>query len=146
MTRKSADQIPMAFSDERKCETEWLQCEQIIIDRGSKYSVTGGKVLGREDVKSLLKKIKKDRKYASATHNTWAARIEKYGAVFETKSDDGETGAGQVILHIMRKKHIVNCAIVVTRWYGGIKLQADRYKHVQDATKHIIEQLLLPEN
>lgn len=146
MTRKSADQIPMAFSDENKCTQIWVQHNNLISDRGSKYSVTGGEVHGREDVKDFLKKLKKDKKFATATHNTWAARIEREGAIFETKSDDGETGAGQVILHIMRKKKITNCAIVVTRWFGGIKLQNDRYKHVQDATKYIIEESFLAEN
>ena len=137
--RRSADQIPMAFSDEKKCETSWLQYEQIIEDRGSRYSVTGGKVLCRDDVLSLIKKIKESAEYANATHNTWAARIEKNNAVFEIENDDGETGAGKVILHIMRKQKISNCMIVVTRWFGGIKLEQDRYKHVQDATKYWID-------
>lgn len=139
MTRKSADQIPMAFSDEHKCNIDWLQCEHIIEDRGSKYSVTGGKVLGRDDVSSLIAKIKEDPSYANATHNSWAARIEKDGAIYEIENDDGETGAGKVILHAMQKTHIANCMIVVTRWFGGIKLETDRYKHVQDATRYWIK-------
>jgi len=28
---------------------------------------------------------------------------------------------------------------VVTRWFGGTHLGTDRYKHVQDATKLILE-------
>lgn len=140
MSRKSVDQIPMAFSDERKCTTDWLQCEQIIEDRGSRYSVTGGKVLGKEDVLALIKKLKENPVYANATHNTWAARIEHENAVFEIENDDGETGAGKVILYMMRKKQAVNCMVVVTRWFGGIKLETDRYKHVQDATRYWISE------
>ncbi len=132
-------QIPMAFNDEYVCQTEWQQYEKIIVDRGSKYSVTGGKVLDRASLKKFLLRVKKDKKYASATHNSWAARISRAGAIFETKSDDGETGAGQVILHQLRKQKIVNVIVVVTRWFGGIKLQADRFKHLQDATIYWVE-------
>ena len=139
MSRKSADQIPMSFSDEYHCSTAWLQCHKIILDRGSHYSVTGGKVLSREEVKVFLKKVKKDKKYAAATHNSWAARISRDGALFETKSDDGETGAGQVILHQLRKKHVVDVIVVVTRWFGGTKLQVDRFRHLQDATRYFLE-------
>ena len=134
MSRRSAKQIPMAFPDDYHCSVEWLQLHKIILDRGSHYSVTGGKVLDRESLKKFLTKVKKDRKYASATHNSWAARISRDGGIFETKSDDGETGAGQVILHQLRKQKMVDVIVVVTRWFGGIKLQADRYKHVQDGT------------
>ena len=123
----------MLFTDEFDCKTEWLQCAKIISDRGSKYSVTGGVVKSRENLKEFLKKLKKDRKYAQATHNSWAARVSKDGAVYETKSDDGETSAGQVILHQLRKQKIIDVIVVVTRWYGGIKLQADRFRHLQDS-------------
>jgi len=124
----------MLFTDEFHCKTEWLQCAKIISDRGSKYSVTGGVAKSRENLKSFLKKLKKDRKFAKATHNSWAARISHNGAVYETKSDDGETGAGQVILHQLRKQKTIDVIVVVTRWYGGVKLQADRFRHLQDAT------------
>lgn len=134
MSRKSKKQIPMLLSDEYHCAIDWKQFAKIISDRGSKYSVTGGQVKSRENIKDFLKRLKKDRKYASATHNSWAARISHDGAVFETKSDDGETGAGQVILHQLRKQKIIDVIVVVTRWYGGTKLYADRFKHLQDAT------------
>ncbi len=125
----------MAFSDERKCTTPWLQLEEIIEDRGSRYSVTGGIASGREDVQEFIYKVLQKPHYANATHNTWAARIERDNAVYETENDDGETGAGKVILNMMKKQHAVNCVVVVTRWFGGIKLETDRYKHVQDATR-----------
>ena len=88
----------------------------------------------RENLKEFLKKLKKDQKFAKATHNSWAARISHNGAVYETKSDDVVTGAGQVILHQLRKQKIIDVIVVVTRWYGGTKLFADRFKHLQDAT------------
>ncbi len=113
--------------------------EKIIEDRGSKYSVSFGKVGGREEIKKFLSKLKANKKYAKATHNTWAARIAHDGTIYETKSDDGETGAGMVILRIMQKENVTDCVICVTRWFGGTKLMGDRFKHVQNATKHAID-------
>ena len=124
------------FGDAREPREDFVLHEQIIADRGSRYSLAVGKVHGREDIKAFLKTLKKNKKYAKATHNTWAARISHEGAIFETKNDDGETGAGMVILRIMQKEDVTNCVICVTRWFGGVKLMGDRFKHVQDATKY----------
>ena len=59
--------------------------------------------------------------------------------LYETKADDGETGAGMVILTVMQKQEVQDCVICVTRWFGGVKLMGDRFKHLQDATKYAIE-------
>lgn len=129
------------FSDNREVATSFTLYEQIIEDRGSRYSVSIGRVQNREDIKKFLTQLKQNKKYAKATHNTWAARISHQGAIYETKSDDGETGAGMVILRVMQKERISNTVICVTRWFGGVKLMGDRFKHVQDATKYAIEQM-----
>ena len=59
---------------------------------------------------------------ASATHNCWAYRI---GQQYRF-SDDGEPGgtAGRPILQAIDAQLMDNTAVVVTRWYGGIKLGA----------------------
>jgi hypothetical protein len=98
--------------------------EHIIEDRGSRYSASIGKVQGREDIKNFLKQLKADKKYAKATHNSWAARISHEGTIYETKADDGETGASVVILRVMQKEEVTDCVICVTRWFGGVKTSA----------------------
>ncbi len=57
-----------------------------------------------------------------ATHNCWAYRI---GQQYRF-SDDGEPGgtAGRPILQAIEGQHCDQVAVVVTRWYGGIKLGA----------------------
>jgi putative IMPACT (imprinted ancient) family translation regulator len=85
--------------------------------------------------------LKQNKKYAKATHNSWAARISNDGLIYETKADDGETGAGMVILRVMQKEQVSDCVICVTRWFGGVKLMSDRFKHVQDATTYAIKQM-----
>ena len=123
------------FGSSKIPHTEFAVFEHIIEDRGSRYSVSLGLVHGRDDIKEFLCQLKSKKKYAKATHNSWAARISHEGAIFETKSDDGETGAGMVILRVMQKEDVTNCIICVTRWFGGVKLMGDRFKHLQDATK-----------
>ncbi len=129
------------FNDNKIPDSDFKLFEKIIEDRGSQYSVSYGKVSGKEDIKNFLKQLKKNKKYARATHNSWASRISHEGAIYETKSDDGETGAGMVILRVMQKEEVSNCVICVTRWFGGVKLMGDRFKHVQDATKYAIERM-----
>lgn len=129
------------FEDNKIPQTDFELHEMIIEDRGSRYSVSFGKVSGRNDIKKFLNKLKSNKKYQKATHNTWAARITHDGAIYETKADDGETGAGMVILRVMQKEEVSDCIICVTRWFGGVKLMGDRFKHVQDATKYAIENI-----
>lgn len=131
----------MFFDSEEQTAHEWIQLSHCAVDRGSKYSATGGRVESGEDVKAFLKRVKSDKKYLKATHNIYAARYVEDGKVVERKSDDGETGAGMVILRILRQTNFVNVVVVVTRWYGGVKLHADRFKHVQDSTRLIVEEL-----
>jgi putative IMPACT (imprinted ancient) family translation regulator len=100
-----------------------------------------GRVQGRDDIKLFLRQLKSRKKYASATHNSWATRISQDGIIYETKADDGETRAGMVILRVMQKEQVSDCVICVTRWFGGVKLMGNRFKHVQDATKYAINQL-----
>lgn len=58
----------------------------------------------------------------SATHNCWAYRI---GQDYRF-NDDGEPGgtAGRPILQAIEGQGIDRVVVVVTRWYGGIKLGA----------------------
>ncbi|KIC46891.1 hypothetical protein RA28_03930 [Ruegeria sp. ANG-S4] len=109
----------------------------VLTDRGSRYAVSGGIVSSRKDVDALLADLKSDKSYAKATHNTWAAVLPT-GAL---KADDGESGAGMVILRMMERAGISNHVIIVTRWYGGKKLGGDRFRRVQDATRDYLDHL-----
>ncbi|KUJ73343.1 hypothetical protein AVO45_14755 [Ruegeria marisrubri] len=109
----------------------------ILTDRGSKYAVTGAPATSREEVDAVLAELKTERSYARATHNTWAA-ILPTGAL---KADDGESGAGMVILRMMERAGLQNHVIIVTRWYGGKKLGGDRFRRVQDATRAYLDHI-----
>lgn len=105
------------------------QLTGVISDRGSKYAVSGGPVADRSGVDAFLKDLKRDKKFAKATHNTWAM-LGADGTPH--KGDDGEAGAGLVILRMLEREGLTDHVIVVTRWYGGKHLGGDRFRHVQD--------------
>lgn len=133
------NQSSLDFGDNQTVNDDFVLLEHVITDRGSKYSVSAGHVQSRDEIKAFLARLKQNKKYAKATHNSWAARLSRDGQIWETKQDDGETGAGGVILRILQKRDYVNTVVVVTRWFGGKQLGADRFKHVQDATKLVLE-------
>ncbi len=131
----SSKSLQMDFGNDVQVKDEFVLIDKIIKDRGSVYSVSIGRVECRDDIAEFMQKVRGyNKKFQKATHHSYAARISKDGVVYETKNDDGETGAGNVILRILQKRKFTNTIICVTRWFGGIKLQSDRFKHVQNAT------------
>ncbi|MCK0126344.1 hypothetical protein MWU76_18285, partial [Gelidibacter sp. F2691] len=75
------------FGLKKKVSAVMQQFSGFLTDRGSKYAVSGGPVQTRADVKAFLKELTRDKRYAKATHNTWAAVLPESGGV---KGDDGE--------------------------------------------------------
>ncbi|MCR8827443.1 YigZ family protein [Pseudosulfitobacter koreensis] len=110
----------------------------IVTDRGSKYAVSGVPVSSRDDIDAALKELKRDKSYAKATHNTWAAILSDAGPA---KGDDGEAGAGMVIIRMLEREDLSDHLIVVTRWYGGKHLGGDRFRHVQTCVRAYLDAL-----
>ncbi len=106
--------------------------ENALTDRGSKYAVSGGACTNAEDAKAFLKALVRRKKFAKATHNTWAVILPDGTPL---KGDDGEAGAGMVILRMLEREGIIGEVVVVTRWFGGTKLGGDRFRRVQDAVR-----------
>lgn len=114
----------------------------VIIDRKSHYTVTGFRVASREDVDIAMKKLLKQKYFQKATHNSYAFQIvTPEGMILEGKNDDGETGAGMCILRELQRKDARNLLLMVTRYFGGVHLQADRFKNVIDSCKIFFERV-----
>ena len=95
---------------------------------GASYEVNRSKFLAHvahveteEAAREFVIKIRK--KYFDATHNCSAWILGERGDK-QKSNDDGEPGgtAGNPILETIKKNELTNCAIVVTRYFGGIKL------------------------
>lgn len=113
-----------------------IQIENVLSDRGSKYAVSGGPVADRAGAEAFVKALKRKKKFAKATHNTWAVVL---GDGTHVKADDGESGAGMVILRMLERDGIEGEIVVVTRWYGGVHLSGDRFRHVQTCVRAYLE-------
>lgn len=74
------------------------------------------------EAKSFISEVNK--KYADATHNCPAYRVIGKNEIIEFSSDAGEPSgtAGLPMLNVLRRSELVNVAVVVTRYFGGIKL------------------------
>lgn len=110
----------------------------ILKDRGSRYAVSGCPVSDRAAVDQALAALSRKKPYTKATHNSWAVCFSDAGPA---KSDDGEAGAGDVILRMMARAELENHVIVVTRWYGGKHLGGDRFRHIQSCVRAYLDAL-----
>ena len=117
--------------------------DQIINDRGSKYAVSGCPIYSKADAQAAVKLLKKDKRFARASHHSWGAILTQGGAV---KNDDGEAGAGMVIIRMLEREGLKDHVIIVTRWFGGIQLGGDRFRRIQDAVRYYLDHADLEES
>jgi putative IMPACT (imprinted ancient) family translation regulator len=106
--------------------------EDVLRDRGSRYAASAGVVQSRAEIEAFLLALRDRRKFGKATHHSWAAVLSEGGPL---KGDDGEAGAGAVILKMLEREGLVDRIVVVTRWYGGVHLGGDRFAHVVTCTR-----------
>jgi putative IMPACT (imprinted ancient) family translation regulator len=115
--------------------------EDLLRDRGSRYAASVGPVRDRAGIETFLADLRTRRKFAKATHHSWAAILPEGEAL---KGDDGEAGAGAVILKMLEREGLKGHIVVVTRWYGGVHLGGDRFAHVVTCTRAALAALRGP--
>lgn len=76
-----------------------------------------------EEALSFLRRIRE--KHRDATHNCYAYVIGENAGIMRY-SDDGEPGgtAGLPMMEVIKARGVVNCCVVVTRYFGGVLLGA----------------------
>ena len=109
--------------------------DRVISDRGSRYAVSGGACKSEREARDLIKQLCRNRKFAKATHHSWAF----IGATGPVKNDDGESGAGAIILRMLAAEGVNEHIVVVTRWYGGKNLGGDRFRHISHAVRYYLD-------
>lgn len=110
----------------------------ILSDRGSRYAVSGAPAASRVEVETALATLRRDKAYAKATHNSWGVILSEGGPL---KGDDGEAGAGMAILRMLERAGLSDHVVIVTRWYGGVNLGGDRFRHVTEAVRQYLAAL-----
>jgi len=102
-------------------------------------------IVSYESFDGLQKKLRE--KHPKANHVVYAYRaVNAYGQIVENSSDDGEPRgcAGQPLLNVMRGNELVECAILVVRYFGGIKLgTGGMVRAYSAAAKAVVEAAVL---
>ncbi|GAA4679146.1 YigZ family protein [Gordonia humi] len=92
------------------------------IIRRSRFVATLARVESEDDVVALRERVDA----AGANHVCWAYVLGSGPHQKTRSSDDGEPAgtAGPPILAALVGREVVNAAVVVVRWFGGVKLGA----------------------
>lgn len=95
---------------------------EIIIEK-SRFIAHVSRAESEEEALSFIQMIKKN--HVNATHNCSAYLIGEHDLI-QRANDDGEPSgtAGVPILEVLKKKQLKDTVVVVTRYFGGIKLGA----------------------
>jgi len=96
--------------------------DEIIINK-SKFIGYAKPVSSEDEAIDFIQEIKS--KHKDATHNVYAYVLGENNNI-QRYSDDGEPSgtAGVPVLEVIKKEDLKNVAVVVTRYFGGIKLGA----------------------
>ncbi|MGD9569038.1 MAG: YigZ family protein [Sedimentibacter sp.] len=96
--------------------------DEIIINK-SKFIGSATFVENEEEALRFIEGIRKE--FKDATHNCYAYVIGENKNI-QRYSDDGEPSgtAGMPILNVISQENLVNVAVVVTRYFGGVLLGA----------------------
>ncbi|CAG5862438.1 unnamed protein product [Menidia menidia] len=123
-----------------KCAPLHGSGKRCITDRRSTFQPHLAPVVTPRQVKTVLEKLYENKKIASATHNIYAYRIYRQDkhSFLQDCEDDGETAAGGRLLHLLQILDVRNVLVVVSRWYGGILLGPDRFKHINNCARNIL--------
>ncbi|XP_016328702.1 protein IMPACT isoform X1 [Sinocyclocheilus anshuiensis] len=139
LANQSAQLLSSASDDE---ELPLIKHGETITDRRSTFQPHLAAVVTPKQVQRVLNHLYENKKIASATHNIYAYRIycEDKNSFLQDCEDDGETAAGGRLLHLLQILDVRNVLVVVSRWYGGILLGPDRFKHINNCARNILIQ------
>ncbi|XP_044765152.1 protein IMPACT-B-like [Coccinella septempunctata] len=112
----------------------------IIEDRKSVFQGHVCAVSSEAEVKNFIEFLMENKKIAQAKHNIYAYRIFKNSSILQDCDDDGENHASKRVLHLLQLLNVENVIVVVSRWYGGIQLGPDRFKHIKNAARRALVQ------
>ena len=99
------------------------ECRTQKIIEKSRFITTSLRVCGEDEAKAFIARITAE--FPDATHNCYAYICDNLGN-FLRFSDAGEPQgtAGMPMLEVLKSKKLYETAVVVTRYFGGIKLGA----------------------
>ncbi|KAL6251935.1 hypothetical protein RBB50_002145 [Rhinocladiella similis] len=119
----------------------WVLSEPLTVNK-STFVARACRVTTLSDATdSISHLLSTNKKVAGATHNITAWRIQSKNpstgttTTVQDSDDDGETAAGGRLLHLMQLMNVWDVVVVVTRWYGGVKLGPDRFRLINSVAR-----------
>ena len=98
-----------------------------------------------EEYHGLQDKLKQE--HPKANHVVYALRtLNEYDQIVENSTDDNEPKgcAGVPSLNVLRGENLINCAVLIVRYFGGIKLGTGGMARAYAlATKNVIKEASL---
>jgi uncharacterized YigZ family protein len=131
----------MSTSSRYPIPTDRFRCE-IEVER-SRFITTVLPVISPDEAQKFIAAIKAE--FPDANHNCWAYLVGSPGSTDQIGlSDDGEPhgAAGKPMLTVLQYSGLGDTAVVVTRYFGGIKLgKGGMVKAYTAAVKTALDQL-----
>lgn len=111
---------------------------ELITDRKSKFRAYATRTESLGDARAFVRFLETvDRRVGDATHRMLVWKTTGTCG----RDDDGETGAGDRVLFLFDRLKLDNVVVCIVRWYGGIQLGADRFKHITNAARDALTKL-----
>jgi putative IMPACT (imprinted ancient) family translation regulator len=104
------------------------------VDRKSKFQAYCAVCNNIQDVCLFRDTLLDEPKIEAATHNI-LAWVTPEDSGFD---DDGEARAGIQVLQMLTTSGAQNVAVMVSRWFGGIMLHGDRFRHITGAAMKVL--------
>uniref|UniRef100_A0A0N5ASF4 RWD domain-containing protein n=1 Tax=Syphacia muris TaxID=451379 RepID=A0A0N5ASF4_9BILA len=115
---------------------------EVLCDRKSVFQGHVAPIKSKDEAFAVLRALKENSKIARATHASYAYLVERMvnnKLVRESDcEDDGEDGAGSKLLDLLELMKAKNVIVIVTRWYGGIHLGPDRFRHIRNVAREVL--------
>lgn len=108
---------------------------EVVVENKSTFVARVARVRSPEEARRHVGHLlATDRRVRGATHNITAWRTRGGGTTttttgtqFQDFDDDGETAAGGRLLRLMQVMDVWGVVVVVSRWYGGVRLGPRRF-------------------
>lgn len=137
------DLIPDAASS-NIAPPAWVLSEPLTVNKSTFIARAAPVSTLPEAMDAISHLLSTNKKVAGATHNITAWRIQTTNVqtgtstTIQDSDDDGETAAGGRLLHLMQLMDVWNVIVVVTRWYGGVKLGPDRFRLINSVAREAL--------
>lgn len=116
-----------------------------VTERKSTFLARACTVKSPAQVQACLAHLCSDKRAAKATHNVSAYRIRAPSSaetmsdvIYQDSDDDGESAAGGRLLRLLQVMNAWDVLVVVSRWYGGVKLGPNRFNIINNVAREAV--------